>query len=241
MGVRAGFLIGYDILKTTVSAATKTILVQLGDVVNQSSIAGQAVLWQHVGFVSRPPKPVAGKNAAQALAVEGTDYNHIIATKDDRGQALAGSLADGETCLYAAGADGAGQARVLLKGDHSCNVFSKSPSTGNNTIFRLDGANETIALQSKYGSFTINASGITLTSGKAALILGADGTVTINGLNAEVLMTGIAVFSGGVATGLGPKPFGPSPLPMNPLSAALVGPTGLTGLPSSNVFISLTP
>lgn len=235
MGIRASFLIGYDILKTTVSAATKTILVHLGDAVNQTSAAGKGVLWQHVGFVSRPSKPVAGQRAAQAIAIEGTDFNYVIATKDDRGQALSGSIGDGETCLYAGGSDGEGQARILLKGDNSVNLFSKSPTSGNNTIHRIDGTNEKIEFQAGSCRITIDgvAGTITLTAGSASLVLdGTTGTSTLAGTQAQ-LRGSVAFVAGDTFTLIGKNA-----LPV-PGTFAVFG-TGAPGstFPSSNVYMS---
>lgn len=105
-------------LKSSVSAKTKRILVQLGDVVNQQNESDEAQWWQHVGFRSRPPKPEAGKRATQVVMVRRGDNDVVIASNDERGQDLE-DLDDGDTMVYAPGPDGTGKARILLKGDGS--------------------------------------------------------------------------------------------------------------------------
>lgn len=154
------------VLKTTVSSATKKILAQTGSVVGQGQTDGDNVEWvQHVGFASLPPNPVAGKETAQAFVVRAGGIDTAIASQDLRGLALYGNLKPGETCIYACGADGNAQARILLKADGSINFFTKKGNTSSG---------------SGMGVF-INSDGsvsITGTEGNAVL-LGSDGSVKV--------------------------------------------------------------
>lgn len=116
------FQVGLDILSTVRDAVTKTILANLGDVVSEQSESDEAEWWQHVGFASRPSAPnKLGRTAAQCVALRTGGRDAVIASRDLRGQALAGNLQPGETCIYAAGETGTAQARVLLKKDGSIN------------------------------------------------------------------------------------------------------------------------
>lgn len=157
--------VGLDILTTTVNAATKRILAQTGDVVKDATDTDGAEWWQHVGFASRPPKPQAGKQAAQAVVLKTSDRDVIVGSVDQRGLDLYGNLDHGESCLYAAGEDGEAQARILLKKNGSINLFTKSGNTS-------DGEG--------MGIF-VNPSGeISVASHNgAALLIGSDGSVKL--------------------------------------------------------------
>ena len=222
-----------SVLKTTVSTKTKSIVAQLGDVLTSTVESDAAEWWQHVGFVSRPPKPVAGSSSCQAVGIRTRDHDIILATKDLRGQTLSGQIGDGETCMYSAGSDGNSQARVLLKGDGSVNVFTRDGNTdsGQAVIIRVD-ADSKIALQSKHGAIQIDSDGVTLTAGSASLKLGSDGRVTLGGQVVQVRGQMVLV-AGAVATMVGENA---SYLPG--VTGAAYGLAGPTNTISSNVFIS---
>ena len=122
---------GVDILGTTISDKTGNIMCQTGDVVNQDVEADGVEVIQHAGFISRPPKAAAGRAACQAVIVESAGRNFCIATRDARGQKLGGNLGHGESCIYAAGETGTGQARVLCKGNGRVTMFTTDDNTEN--------------------------------------------------------------------------------------------------------------
>lgn len=226
------FHFGVSVLKTTVSTKTKSIVAQLGDVVSSTVESDNAEWWQHVGFVSRPPRPVAGSDACQAVGIRARSHDVIIATKDERGQTLSGQIGDGETCLYGAGSDGNAQGRVLCKGDGSVNVFTRDGNTdaGQAVIIRV-GADSEIALQSKYGALRIDEDGITLTAGQASLKLGSDGRVTLGGQVVQVRGQ-VALIAGAQATLVGQSA---TPVVATGAAYSVAGPTNII---STNVFIS---
>lgn len=152
--------IGLDVLKSSVSAKTKRILVQLGDVVNQQNESDEAQWWQHVGFRSRPPKPEAGKRATQVVMVRRGDNDVVIASNDERGQDLE-DLDDGDTMVYAPGPDGTGKARILLKGDGTIKA-----KNGTTTITVSAAGDVTIDAPKSFSVSTVSAE---LSAGKVAL------------------------------------------------------------------------
>lgn len=114
----AGFIqVGFDILTTVVNEKTRKVLAQIGSVLAEKTDADNAEWWQHVGFLSRPSKPEAKTKAAQAVVIRAGDHDIIIASQDDRGRQLYGNLKEGETCVYASGVNGLGQARSLWRDD----------------------------------------------------------------------------------------------------------------------------
>src|SRR5262245_39231356 len=89
---------GFDILTTAVDKATKKITAQLGSVVGKTTDSDGAEWWQHYGLASRPPKPEAGKQAAQAVVLRTGDHDICVASQDLRGLELYGSIDHGEAC-----------------------------------------------------------------------------------------------------------------------------------------------
>lgn len=154
------------VLKTRITDKTKKVVAQIGSVNGEGQVDSDNVeWWQHVGFVSRPPKAEKGKEAAQAVVIRQGNYDAAIASQDLRGIELAGQLKDGETCLYAPGADGEAQARMLLKADGSINLFTKAGNESGGTGM---------------GIF-INPSGAVsiLNPGGAAILVGDDGSIKL--------------------------------------------------------------
>lgn len=218
---------GIDILKTTISEKTKAILVQLGNVVDGIVSADNAELWQQVGFVSRPSIAEGGKEAAQAIVLQDGGYDRCIATRDLRGLALAGQMSDGETCVYAPGSDGNGQARMLLKKNGSVNIYTREGNTDSGTgmgIF-VNPEDGSISLLSPQGfGIIINADGITLTAKDSALSLRADGSISLVG-KAQTQIDGSTIVLGSAA--------------LPGVNAVCVGTTGVAAVASTKVFAQL--
>lgn len=159
------FLVGVDILRTTISSKTKRILAQIGSVTGKTTDADNVEWVQHSGWVSLPPEPEAGKAAAQGWGIRqgGTDF--IFASQDARGLALAGQLKPGEFCAYAPGADGKSQGRILGKQDGSVHIFTKEGNVeGGKGIAISVGSDGAISIASSEGN---------------AVLLGADGSVKV--------------------------------------------------------------
>ncbi len=132
-------MVGMDVLKTFISTKTDSILAQIGDVIGESVDVDSAEWWQHVGFSSRPSKPDAGKAACQAVVVRRGQIDAAFASRDIRCQKIYGNLKDGETCIWAGGVDGLAQARVLLRQDGSCTMYTTDSNTelGKSVYFRV--------------------------------------------------------------------------------------------------------
>jgi len=116
--------VGFDVLTTIVNEKTRRVLAQIGSVVAETTDSDNAEWWQHVGFASRPSKPEAKTKAAQAVVVRAGDHDIITNSQDLRGLELYGNLKAGETCVYAAGEEGTGQARTLWRDDGAITHFT---------------------------------------------------------------------------------------------------------------------
>lgn len=220
------FQIGMHILRSTVTGAKKTILLQLGNVAGEGvAEADGAESWQHDGFVSLPPTVDAGATASEAFSVQRGERNIVIASRDLRGQELAGSLAPGETCVYAAGADGTGQARILLKANGSISLYTTQTNQagGPGMAVIIDPSSDSITmLNSKGYGLVINADGVSVTAKKSGLKLASSGDATLVGTGQT------QVDGGGVLIGSQAVPGA---------NSALHGVTGLAATPSVKVLI----
>lgn len=214
--------VGLDILSTT--RVGKAILAVTGDVQSAETEADQVEWWQHVGFVSRPPKAEPGKSACQVVTVKGPQYDAAIASRDFRGQDLAGTLNEGETCVYAAGADGKGQARLLLKANGAVALFTRKDNAtdGTGLAIQIDPNTDTISLTNSKGyGLLITADGVYVSAGNATLTLaGGDASLVATG---RTQVDGSSVVLGSVA--------------VPGVNAALHGPTGPGGVASLKVLI----
>lgn len=221
---------GLGVLNTVRDAVTNTILAMLGDEVAGASDSDDAEWWQHIGFASRPSKPEAGKAGPQVVVLRGSDHDACIASRDVRCHGLYGSLNYGETCIYAGGEDGTGQARVLLKADGGIHLYTRKGNTpsGVGMMVQLDAQNGAIRLVNDLGyGIIIDADGVKITAGGAGITLAGSG----GGI--KVIGTGEVQVDGGKVV------IGSMVVPV--VNNALRGLGGVAGAcvasPSSKVFI----
>lgn len=216
------FQIGVDILNTSVSTKTRKILAQTGSNVGQGQVdADNVEWWQHVGFASRPAKPVKGKEAAQALVVRTGTIDAAIASQDLRSLPVYGELDHGETCLYAGGVDGKAQGRVLLKKDGSVNIFTKSGNTsGGNGMGIFVNPDGSISIASHNGAAVLieTDGSLKLFNGSGGIQIKADGSVNVAS-SGKLQVSGASVTLGGPAA--------------QPIALALPTTTALTAIAAS--------
>lgn len=220
------FQVGLDILSTVRDTVTKTILANLGDVVTEQSESDEAEWWQHVGFASRPSE--ADKTAhvaAQCVTLRTGGRDAVIASRDLRGQTLAGNLQPGETCIYASGADGASQARILLKDTGMISLYTRegNTATGGGMVFMIDPATDSITMTNSLGiGIVIDPDGIHLTAKESSLNLQSDGNFD-GAARGTMHIDGSSIVIGSAAVPVA--------------NSALTGPTGISGKPSAKVLI----
>lgn len=217
--------VGIGILKTVRSAKTKIIVAQTGDAQHETREADDMEWWQHVGFVSRPSKPIAGQSSSEGVAVRRTDHDAIIASRDKRGMELAGELEDGETTIYAAGATGTGQARAILKANGDLHLYTRKGNTasGGGMTVQLDATNDTIRIINSVGhGMIVDADGVKIITPASAIVLGKDGVASMVG-NTRSQIDGASVVLGNLV----------APAVNN----AITGPTGIAGKASLKVMI----
>lgn len=201
-GLESAFETNADILSTTVSEATKKILVQTGANTGEGQVDNDGVEWvQHVGFASLPANPEPGKESAQAVVIRQGTNDVAIGSRDQRGLALYGALKPGETCLYAVGADGTAQARILLKADGSINLFTKKDNeTGGAGMGIFVNADGSISIASHNGAaLLVGTDGsVKLFNGSGGIQVLADGSIKLAS-GAKVEISGASITMGGPA------------------------------------------
>lgn len=152
--------VGINILNTFVDKVTGTILANTGDVATQTTESDNVEMWGPLGFLSRPSNPAPGKAAAEAVVIRRGDRDVCIAARDQRSQQLAGNLNPGETVMYAGGATGASQGRVLIKADGSVTLFTtdSNTATGNPVALRISPTGG-LEFTSQWGSMVFDQTG----------------------------------------------------------------------------------
>jgi hypothetical protein len=210
------FQIGVDILNTSVSTKTKKILAHTGSNTGDGQTdSGEVEWWQHVGFASRPAKPVKGRQAAQAITIRNGTIDCAIASQDLRGLELYGQLDYGEFCVYAAGEDGNAQGRILGKKDGSVALYTLQGNTAG-------GASVTVqVLPSGVINIAGPFGGIQIADGTLKILSGAGAGVQLDAtgvslLGQTIIANGSVVLGDASATGVATQ------LSFAPLIAALV-------------------
>lgn len=234
MSIGELFRVGIGVLRTYI-AETGAVMAQTGDAATEFVDRDDVMWWQHIGFISRPSKPKLKQAAAEVVKLIRGSYDVIIASRDLRGLKLAGSLKEGETCIYAAGENGDGQARILLKGDGTVAIYTLTGNAdgGESVTIQVRPSGE-IHIASPLGGVSITDGKITLISkAGSGLQLDADGFKTI-GQNA--IIGGNVTLGDATATGVATQ------ASLTPLFVALAGLcTTLTTFVNSAAGVPATP
>lgn len=216
---------GLHVLRTTVSEKTKKILVQLGNAIGKTADSDNNEWVQHVGFVSLAPKAEAGKRAAYTVVIRQGNRDIVIGSQDLRGLELAGQMEDGDTCIYAPGPDGKGQARTIYKGNGSIHHYTRvgNSEDGKGITVQLDAEGNAVRILNGAGfGIIVDEDGIVLTAKDSSLKLGADGTAKLVGKGqAQVDGSSIIIGSQGVPG----------------VNSAIMGPAGLAGVPNPKIIL----
>ena len=176
---------------------------------------GEIPLMFALGLTALPAAPDE-KGQADGVALEGAGgFNAcVVGGRDTRCSDVAGKLKPGDTCLHNTGGTGETRARVLLKENCAATIV------GNDLVQILDRKNSKYQVIGFGHIFEISAGqGIVMVpkGGKCGIQLKEDGSVTIWGTKVNL---------GGMSA------------PGTPATAVLMGPSGITGVPSKNVFIT---
>lgn len=198
-------LVGLNILNTALAADNNSVEVQLGDVVNEDPESYGAQWIQQSGFCSLPPNAVPNKKSAEAILLKGTNRDYVFGSRDVASQANYGNLKPGESCIYAAGPDGTGQARVMCKADGSVNLYTTdtNKADGNGVYFQVSPTG--FYMMAPWGKFVFDATGFHMkTSSGASFDLGAlglPGPLSALGTFARITAASVTLDSAGIMLG----------------------------------------
>jgi hypothetical protein len=143
-----------------------------------------------------------------------------VGARDTRCSDVYGKLKAGETAVYNTGGDVSKRSRLLLKEDCASIIV------GNNVVVMVDRKNSKIQIAAFGHMFQMTTNdGIVMTAGVAN---GATSEAK-NGIqlmpNGKVYIWGTELYLGG------------HNVPSTPANAVLMGPSGMAGIPATNVFI----
>jgi hypothetical protein len=173
------FGIGFDVMVATIDATTGIITAQIGDAVSGVVDSNNAEVWQNWGFASLPTPPIGGASGAQGIAIKRHTGDLIIAGRDPRTGQIWGNLKPGEVVVFASGADGKAQGRVLIKQDGSVTLYTTDSNTasGNAMMVRLSPPNTAggggFEVAVPGASLKLGPSGFHVTAGTAQLSMGS--------------------------------------------------------------------
>jgi hypothetical protein len=208
-----------ECMSTTLDAKSKAILAQVGDVQHERVEDSDVPVFQTWGVMSRPAIPTSKKEGAEVVLLRSVDQDIAIAGRDLRFSELAGSLKDGETCVFAS----TGQARALFKADGSITLYTTSDNTSSGTSVAITIGTTGIKLIGPAGVVTIDSNGVQLGESGGAFLKMSGNEITLSA-------TKITIAGGSVALGMA----------CAPTNTVLYGPSGMAGIPSPSVLVSTT-
>lgn len=214
----SAFSDGADILAASRDATTGAVLLQTGNVTDGTTEADRVELLQQPGLVSVPSNPAVGQSACQAFVVKTGNYDKCIAVRDLRGLALAGGLSAGETCLFAGGADGNAQARILLKANGNLALYTaQGNAVGGQSVTVQVNADGSIVHASPFGVLQLSSGGWTMIS-----TAGAGAGLALTATSATLMGTQVALNGSTVALGSTPGSGVATQLSQTPLIMGLI-------------------
>lgn len=195
-------------------ATTKAPVVQAirenGDDAEAESF-GELPMLMALGITALPAPANDAGRAEGVVAAAGSLDGVCIGAWDTRQASVAGALKPGETCTHSTG-EGF-DSRIFYKNQVLALVV------GDDVVLTLDRAAGKIQIAGFGGIFEMSATGIRLAApdGKAFIAINADGTLNL---------VGTAVTLGGASTP-----------PVAGVTTAIIGASGMTGVPAPNVHI----
>lgn len=187
-----GFITISDVLSSS-RATNGSILLQVGDVLSGEVERSDAECYGVPGIISVPANPTATQASAEVMTLRYGDRALCVAGRDLVSQSLAGALNPGETAVYAPGANGQGQARILLKdtGDtSSITIYTTegNVSDGSSIAIQATSEGKINLAASTYGALTMSSDGITMAAPSAPIniLSGGKVNITASGLTLNV-------------------------------------------------------
>ncbi len=185
-----------DVISSELKGEKNALMYSVGNLADKEA-AFEAEYWGTPGIACRPAKanPDAASGTAQALSVNSSGNNIILAMRDLRTNEMFGQLGEGETAVYCSH-----QGRMLLKDDGSINLFTTEgnvnggPSMG--VFIASDGSIK--AVSSKGSAMIIDEDGAKMFSAAGAVQV-TDSVTKISN-TAKVAISAPSIVIGGPAS-----------------------------------------
>lgn len=221
---------GLDIRKadiTTSVAQDGEVEATLGRVETGKGIA-RAVMYGAAPLLYQPNDP-DGAGAAQAYYLIDGNTPIVIATRDNRYAALAGTLKPGDFAVVTGGS-----ARVIGKkeSDTIALYAENKKDDEQSMLVEVNGKDGTIVCQNGDTTLRMKSGGGTK---EIAIAINGGASISMSGNTIEITAAIVKINGGSVSIGLNPGGVPPTP----PLNSALIGPNGQVGVASTSVVIAL--
>jgi hypothetical protein len=236
------FDVGVDVMIATVDAVTGILTAQIGDASKGIADSSSAEIWQTWGFASMPSPPTPGSTGAQALVMKRGVLDILFAGRDARAGQIYGNMKAGEACVFATGADGKAQGRVLLKQDGSITLYTTDTNAaGGNAVFLRVSPTNGLEFVSPWGKLSLGPNGYHCTAGAAHVSMGSvsglPGAMAALGSYYTVIAAAVTLDSPALFLGSSISPLGYNPVAFgiaaNPLTTP--GVPILTPTPASPI------
>ena len=215
-----GKVIKYDVLAVTRDTSGE-IRLKLGDSQTEEGQRADAAWWGSDGFVSMPNEP-DDRGACQALYVTEGNNSRCVATKDNRICEQYATLAAGDRAIITDG-----PAKVLVKKSNDSVTLASENASG---LVLHQVAPDTITMQMPGTPGTM----IQMTPSRIVLMVNNGGSLILDATGVHLSGNLTEVNSGLVTLGM----IAPN-VPLVPsINSALIGPTGMAGIPSTKVLIA---
>jgi hypothetical protein len=182
----------------------------------QTEALGDAPMMCALGVTAIPLGPSDGGHAeGVTMSPCGPYASGIVGATDTRCADVVGNMKPGETCVHNTGGTAKTRARSFYKENCAATIV------GDDLVLMLDRKNSKITISGFGHVFEMSvAQGIVMMAkgGKNGIRLQEDGSVSIWGTSVNL---------GGMTA------------PGTPATAVIMGPSGMTGVPAPNVFITL--
>lgn len=190
---------------------------------DSTGVVGDAAMWGIDGFYSRPNDP-DDRGACQALLAYEGNNRRVIATKDNRIVGEYATLAPGDRAVCTDG-----PAKLLVKKDGGTVTMATATPNDELVMVQTSPTAITIMMPGDGGTAMVQAK-----AGRIVLMVDGGGSIIIDKAGVHIGGNICEVSTGMVTLGmLAPNvPLVPS------INSAIVGPSGMIGVPSTKVLIA---
>ena len=151
-----------NILNVALSPTNGSLVAQIGDVQNEDVENYDAQWVQQSGFCSVPPNAVPNQTASEGVVLKTQYRDYVIACRDFSTQNNYGNIGPGEFCVYAAGAAGTSQGKIVGKNNGSVTIYSTDDNTSSGSGVYFQVSPNAFSFVAPWGSIIFDKNGFHL-------------------------------------------------------------------------------